>query len=87
MIRSILRFLGGDDGEEKQMLLLLGKGFFMGIMIATYSVGANALFIMVIGEERLSEAFFWTGGLRKSMKLSVMKNYWHQMIIMYIEKE
>ncbi|MEQ9230671.1 MAG: hypothetical protein RIF46_08300, partial [Cyclobacteriaceae bacterium] len=63
MIKSILRFLGGDTGEEKQMLLLLGKGFFMGIMLATYKVGAETLFVSEIGEERLSEAFFWTGGL------------------------
>jgi AAA family ATP:ADP antiporter len=63
VIKSILRFLGGDTGEEKQMLLLLGKGFFMGIMLATYKVGAETLFISEIGEERLSEAFFWTGGL------------------------
>lgn len=63
MIKSILRFLGSEPGEEKQMLLLLGKGFFMGIMLATYKVGAETLFISVIGEERLSEAFFWTGGL------------------------
>ena len=63
MIKSLLRFLGGETGEEKQMLLLLGKGFFMGIMIATYKVGAETLFIKEIGEERLSEAFFWTGGL------------------------
>lgn len=34
----------------------------MGIMLATYKVGAEALFISVIGEARLSEAFFWTGG-------------------------
>lgn len=45
------------------MLLLLGKGFFMGIMLATYQVGAETLFVAEIGEERLSEAFFWTGGL------------------------
>jgi len=63
VIKSILRFLGSESGEEKQMLLLLGKGFFMGIMLATYKVGAETLFISVIGEERLSEAFFWTGGL------------------------
>jgi hypothetical protein len=63
VIKSLLRFLGGDTGEEKQMLLLLGKGFFMGIMLATYNIGANTLFISVIGESRLSEAFFWTGGM------------------------
>ena len=45
------------------MLLLLGKGFFMGIMLATYKVGAETLFIEVIGEKFLSEAFFATGAL------------------------
>ena len=45
------------------MLLLLGKGFFMGIMLATYKVGAETLFIAEIGEDRLSEAFFYTGAL------------------------
>ena len=63
MIKSILRFLGGDGGEDKQMLLLLGKGFFMGIMLATYKVCAETLFISVIGERLLSEAFFITGAL------------------------
>ncbi|MCP4458703.1 MAG: cyclic nucleotide-binding domain-containing protein [Cytophagales bacterium] len=63
MIKSILRFLGGEGGEDKQMLLLLGKGFFMGIMLATYKVGAETLFISVIGEKYLSEAFFFTGVL------------------------
>lgn len=61
MIKSLLRFLGGDSGEEKQMLLLLGKGFFMGIMLATYKVGSEALFIKEIGEQQLSEAFFAAG--------------------------
>ena len=62
MLKSLLRFLGGEEGEEKSMLLLLGKGFFMGIMIATYRVGAEALFIDKVGEDRLSEAFFLMGG-------------------------
>lgn len=63
MIKSILRFLGGGEKEYKQMLLLLGKGFFMGIMLAAYKVGAETLFISVIGEKYLSEAFVVTGAL------------------------
>lgn len=62
MIKALLRFLGGDVGEEKQMLLLLGKGFFMGVMLASFQVGAEALFISELGEDKLSEAFFWAGG-------------------------
>jgi ATP:ADP antiporter, AAA family len=61
VIKALLRFLGGDEGEEKQMLLLLGKGFFMGILIASYDVGATSLFVNDIGESRLDEAFFYTG--------------------------
>ncbi len=43
------------------MLLLLAKGFFMGIFIATYQVGAETLFIYELGEELLDVAFFAAG--------------------------
>ena len=62
MIQAFLKFLGGEQGEEKQMLLLLGKGFFMGILLATYQIGAEALFLNVLGDEFLAEAFFCAGG-------------------------
>lgn len=63
MIKSFLAFLGGEPGEEKPMLLLLGMGFFMGIFIATYQIGSEALFLNVLGESYLDVAFFVTGGL------------------------
>lgn len=62
MIRAFLKFLGGEPGEEKQMLLLLGKGFFMGILLATYQIGAETLFLSVLGDEWLDVAFFSAGG-------------------------
>ena len=62
MIQSFLKFLGGEKGEEKQMLLLLGKGFFMGIMLATYQIGAETLFLNVMGDKWLATAFFSAGG-------------------------
>ncbi|NQZ75911.1 MAG: HEAT repeat domain-containing protein [Ekhidna sp.] len=62
MLKSFLRFLGGEDGEEKRMLLLLGKGFFMGILLATYQIGAETLFLSVLGDEWLDVAFFAAGG-------------------------
>ena len=61
MIKSFLAFLGGEEGEEKAMLLLLGKGFFMGAFIATYQIGAETLFIYELGEELLDKAFFVAG--------------------------
>ncbi len=61
MVQALLKFLGGERGEEKQMLLLLGKGFFMGILIATYQIGAETLFLLVLGDEWLPVAFFSAG--------------------------
>ncbi|WP_425391332.1 cyclic nucleotide-binding domain-containing protein [Ekhidna sp.] len=61
MVKAFLKFLGGEQGEEKQMLLLLGKGFFMGILLATYQIGAETLFLSVLGDEWLDNAFFAAG--------------------------
>ncbi|MFY0608260.1 MAG: cyclic nucleotide-binding domain-containing protein [Cyclobacteriaceae bacterium] len=61
MIKSFLAFLGGEPGEEKPMLLLLGMGFFMGIFLATYQIGSETLFLDVLGEEYLDKAFFCAG--------------------------
>lgn len=44
------------------MLLLLGKGFFMGILLATYQIGSETLFLSVLGDEWLDVAFFAAGG-------------------------
>lgn len=62
MIQAFLQFLGGESGEEKPMLLLLGKGFFMGILLATYQIGAETLFLNILGDEWLAIAFFAAGG-------------------------
>ncbi len=63
MFQAFLKFLGGEPGEEKRMWLLLGKGFFMGIFIATYQIGAETLFLQVLGQEYLDKAFFMAGFL------------------------
>ncbi|MEP3389430.1 MAG: hypothetical protein ABJO02_14655, partial [Reichenbachiella sp.] len=63
MLQSFLAFLGGEPGEEKPMLLLLGQGFFMGVFIASLTVGAEALFVSTVGEHYLAEAFFLSGAL------------------------
>ncbi|WP_258105776.1 HEAT repeat domain-containing protein [Marinoscillum sp. MHG1-6] len=61
MLKSFLAFLGGEPGEEKPMLLLLGMGFFMGIFLATYQVGAETLFLLEMDESYLDQAFFAAG--------------------------
>ncbi|MEQ9050609.1 MAG: hypothetical protein RLP11_09875, partial [Marinoscillum sp.] len=61
MIKSFLAFLGGEPGEEKPMLLLLGMGFFMGIFLATYQIGSETLFLDILGEPYLDVAFFSAG--------------------------
>ncbi|UXX79322.1 cyclic nucleotide-binding domain-containing protein [Reichenbachiella carrageenanivorans] len=43
------------------MLLLLGQGFFMGVLIATYTVGAETLFVSTVGEHYLARAIFLSG--------------------------
>ena len=45
MIKAFLQFLGGEPGEEKPMILLLGKGFFMGIFLASFQIGAEEYFL------------------------------------------
>lgn len=61
MLQSFLAFLGGEPGEEKPMLLLLGQGFFMGVLIATYTVGAETLFLSTVGEQYMGKAFALSG--------------------------
>ncbi|MFY0628563.1 MAG: HEAT repeat domain-containing protein [Reichenbachiella sp.] len=63
MLQSFLAFLGGEPGEEKPMLLLLAKGFFMGVFLASYQVGADTLFVYALADEYLAEAFFVRGFL------------------------
>ncbi len=63
MIKGLIQFLGGEPGEEKPMLILLGKGFFMGIFLASYQIGAETLFLNELGENYLDVAFFTAGGL------------------------
>lgn len=65
MLQSFLAFLGGQPGEEKPMLLLLAKGFCMGVFIASYQIGSETLFLTTpgLGQEYLDKAFFVAGFL------------------------
>ena len=68
MIKALLKFLGGESGEEKPMLLLLGKGFFMGIFLAGFQIGAEESFLRSasnmdpeIRENYITYSIFLTG--------------------------
>ena len=62
MANKVIKFLGGREGEQKRMTLLLFMGFFMGVFLATLQVPAETL-ITALGEEYLDVAFFVGGGL------------------------
>jgi ATP:ADP antiporter, AAA family len=48
--------------EQKQILLMLCAGFFMGVFLATYQVTADSLFLNRLGQY-LNRAFLIAGGL------------------------
>lgn len=62
MFRTIFLALNVKPEEEGQVLLLLGKGFFLGIFLATYQVTAETLFLNRL-EEHLKEAIVVSGFL------------------------
>ncbi len=63
MVRSFLSFLGAEPEEDTRVLLLLGKGFFMGVFLASYVIAAEVLFLKTpgLGADWLEPAVF-TGG-------------------------
>ena len=48
--------------EQRQIILMLATGFFMGVFIATYQVTADSLFLNKLGNE-LNRAFLAAGAL------------------------
>jgi ATP/ADP translocase len=50
MLITFYKLLNVHPGEEKPVLLLLLKGFFMGIFLANYKVVAEAFFLSDLGE-------------------------------------
>ena len=60
MLKALLRALKVQPEEEKQVLLLLGNGFFMGSFLATFQVGAETLFLNRLSGY-LEEAFLVSG--------------------------
>lgn len=62
MKANFLSFLNVREEEQKQVLLMLGTGFFIGIFVATYTVTAESLFLNQMSE-RINEAFLISGVL------------------------
>jgi ATP:ADP antiporter, AAA family len=54
--------IGFKSQEQKQIVLMLATGFFMGSFIATYQVTADSLFLNRLGDQ-LNKAFLIAGAL------------------------
>ena len=62
-MQAVIRFLGGREGEETKILLLLSTGFSTGVFIAFMQATSESLFMSRVGSEYASEAFLVRGGL------------------------
>ncbi|MGK7390633.1 MAG: cyclic nucleotide-binding domain-containing protein [Candidatus Cyclobacteriaceae bacterium M2_1C_046] len=62
MLRALYRALHVKPAEEQQVVLLLAKGFFMGVFITTFQVVAETLFMNRLGEY-LREAILASGAV------------------------
>ncbi len=60
MLKALFLALNVRPDEEKQVLLLLGQGFFMGVFLATFQISAETLFLSRLGEY-LKEAILFSG--------------------------
>lgn len=73
------RFVGAlqiKSEEQKQILLMLTTGFFMGVFIATYQVTADSLFLNRLGDQ-LNKAFLMAGafGILSTALFSFFQNW------------
>jgi len=62
MLSRLFDIINVRPDERRQVLLLLGKGFFLGIFLVTYLISAEALFLNKLGH-LLKEALLVSGGL------------------------
>jgi len=53
--KTVLKVLSVEEEESSRVFLLLAMGFFMGIYLATLSVGASTLFLQSYSEVELEE--------------------------------
>ncbi|HTE29492.1 MAG TPA: hypothetical protein VK666_03900, partial [Chryseolinea sp.] len=73
------RFIGAlqiQTQEQKQIVLMLCTGFFMGVFIATYQVTADSLFLNRLGDQ-LNRAFLIAGilGIITTAAFSTVQNW------------
>lgn len=75
MFKALFLALNVRPNEEKQVLLLLGQGFFMGIFLATFQISAETLFLNRLGEY-LKEAILFSGllGIITTALFSYLQN-------------
>src|SRR5688572_9000708 len=62
MAESLVGTIHVKSQEQKQIILMLATGFFMGVFIATYQVTADSLFLNRLGDQ-LNKAFLIAGAL------------------------
>jgi ATP:ADP antiporter, AAA family len=62
MAESLVGSIQVKSQEQKQIVLMLATGFFMGVFIATYQVTADSLFLNRLGDQ-LNKAFLIAGAL------------------------
>jgi len=59
----ILNVLNARPEESSRVFLLLGQGFFTGLFLATYDVGAVSIFLEHFSEDELAIAFVASGAI------------------------
>jgi len=55
------KLLDIEPGELKPVLLLLFFSFFLGISVVTYDIGSSTMFLEFYDQNRISEAFLFSG--------------------------
>src|SRR5690606_36244436 len=75
MVIRFIKSLSGRSQEQKQIVLMLCTGFFMGVFIATYQVTADSMFLNRMGDQ-LDKAFLVAGalGVISTMLFSFFQN-------------
>jgi MFS family permease len=76
MANRVLRALQFETQEQRQIVLMLCTGFFMGVFIATYQVTADSLFLNRLGDQ-LDKAFLIAGllGILTTALFSTAQNW------------
>ena len=76
MSKSFFGAFQSQTQEQKQIVLMLCTGFFMGVFLATYQVTADSLFLNRMGDQ-LDKAFMVAGamGIITTALFSMFQNW------------